>query len=163
MTPFQGALTSGFMSGIAIVIIVGIARYLDNVVMRHRQIRNIRARLVYHYGRIRSAEAVEALDSDQGPEVTEDMIRYFLFQEMRRELGVLTTHRSTALTYSERADLEQAVIDCEMMIKELSLQERKVMHIFLAMPFYQQLAKKKWLRLPEEPTSPMQVSIRTRK
>ena len=155
MTSFQEALTSGLMSGIAIVIIVGSFRYLEKVVTRHRQVRNIRDRLLYHYSRIRSAVAVKALDSDESPEVTEDMIRYFRFQEMRRELGVLTTHRSTALTYSERADLEQAVTDCEMMIKELSLQERKVMPILLAMPLYQQLAKKKWLRLPEEPTSPI--------
>ena len=161
MTPFEEALTSGVTSGLAIVIIVGIVRYLDNRVKRHRQVQNIRDRLLYHFGRIRHAEAVETSPSEPSPEITEDMVRYMLFQEMRRELGVLTTYRSTALTHSERADLEQVVTDCEMMMMELSLQERKVIHIFIAMPIYQKLAEKKWLGLPEEPPPPIQVSIRT--
>ena len=102
MTPFEEALTSGVTSGLAIVIIVGIVRYLDNRVKRHRQVQNIRDRLLYHFGRIRHAEAVETSASEPSPEITDDMVRYMLFQEMRRELGVLTTYRSTALTHSEQ-------------------------------------------------------------
>lgn len=146
----QSVILEGVVSGLTITAIVGLFRWLDRLLRRRKQIKEIRNLIQENFIRIKEAKDLPPISKDQ-EDYPADVERYAYFQKFRRELDVAVRFRATELSYSQVGDIHGVLRAIDTFFEEFSLETRKVVPLKMAMNFYKGLAKKKWLKLEDSP------------
>ena len=117
----------------------------------------IRDLIANQMDRILSATDLPPYKPDAEP-IPADRVRFVYFRELQTALLVVLSSRATALTYTaltykEVSSLHKIIADTDRAMTDLTLNERGIMPLAIAQPFFASLRSLSWLGMPNKKLS----------
>ena len=145
-------LLIGAGASLTATVILGLRSWLIRYRNRREQIPYIRDLLTSQMDRILSATDLPPYKPGAEP-IAADRVRFAYFNELRTALLVALSSRATALTYKEVSSLHKIIADNDRIMTDLTLNERGIMPLARAQPFFASLQSLSWLGMPNKKLS----------
>ena len=145
-------LLIGAAASLTATAILGLRSWYIRCRDRRDQIPYIRELIANQMDRILLATDLPPYKPDAEP-IPADRVRFVYFRELQTALLVVLSSRATALTYKEVSSLHKIIADTDRTMTDLTLNERGIMPLTIAQPFFASLQSLSWLGMPNKKLS----------
>ena len=144
-------LVEGVTIGITIAIILGIYTFCRRRLTRRKQVNHLRHLISQGYDRITG----ETGFSHREKVIPVDMLQYYLFRNIQRDLDDALKYRGDSLNFEEVHEIKAILIEIDCIASALDFGVRSYQNTpdmeFYEKQFFGKFRKLKWLGLPKKP------------
>lgn len=115
---------------------------------RREQIAYLRETIARETKLILNASDIPPLGPNE-ESVSADTIRFAYTRNFKREIQVILSSRTTALTYKEVSSVQKIIMHIDTISTDLKLEDRMIMPLSMAQKLCKEFEELSWLKLPE--------------
>ncbi len=147
---FSG-IVEGVASGITIAIILGIYAFCKRLRARRKQVKHLRHLICQGYERIAGGSDF----SNRERVIPVDMLQYYLFKNIQRDLNDTLRFRTDSLSFKQVDEVKGILVEIDSLASARDFGVRSYQNTpdmeFYEKQFFEKFRKLKWLGLPEKP------------